>query len=268
MGGKVYGLARERLGTIVDVMVKETPFGCSTPILYMQQGERRFYVLPRHGEGEYRVSAPFVNYRANVWALKDLGVERIVAWTGPGALEREVRIGQFALPADLLDLTRGRPSTFFEGKGIGLLRPRPVFCPTLEGALDRVLTEMALRPWKGGVYAVSEGPRFETAAEVRMLRALGADMVGMTLAPEAFLARELEICYHPIAYVTSYAEGVGEADEEERRERIAEALEVLPEITWNLLELLPDAPIACSCPDAMLRYKRRGLIGDDFHEWI
>lgn len=268
MGGKVYGLARERLGQIVDILVKETPFGCSTPILYMENGDRRFYVLPRHGEGEYRVSAPFVNYRANIWALKELGTQRIVAWTGPGALSADVRIGQFALPDDLLDLTRSRPSTFFEGKGIGILRPRPVFCPTLEGALARVLTEMALRPWTGAVYAVSEGPRLETPAEVRMLRSMGADLVGMTLAPEAFLARELEICYHPIAYVTSYAEGVAELDDEERRDRIAEALELLPEITWNLLENLPDTACACSCQDAMLRYKQRGLIGDDFHDWI
>lgn len=268
MGGKVYGLARERLGTIVDVLVKETPFGCSTPILYMKYGDRRFYVLPRHGEGEYRVTAPFVNYRANVWALKELGTERIVAWTGPGALSREVRIGQFVLPKDLIDLTRSRHSTFFEGKGIGLLRQRPVFCPTLEGVLERVLTEMALQPWTDAVYAVSEGPRLETPAEIRMLRRLGADLVGMTLAPEAFLARELEICYHPIAYVTSYAEGVGEIGDEERRERIAEALELLPEITWNLLQLLPETAYACSCQDSMLRYKQRGIIGDDFREWI
>ncbi len=268
MGGKVYGLARERLGTIVDILVKETPFGCSTPILYMENGDRRFYVLPRHGEREYRVSAPFVNYRANVWALKELGTERIVAWTGPGALSADTRIGRFALPGDLLDMTRSRPSTFFEGKGIGLLRPKPVFCPTLEVALERVLTTMALQPWVGPVYAVSEGPRFETPAEVRMLQSLGADLVGMTLAPEAFLARELEICYHPIAYVTNYAEGAGQVEEEDRRERIAEALELLPEITWNLLEVLPTTAYACSCQDAMMRYKQRGIIGDDFHDWI
>lgn len=268
MGGKVYRLARERIGSVVDVLVKETPFGCSTPILFMERGERRFYVLPRHGEREYRVSAPFVNYRANVWALKELGVRRIVAWTGPGALSTDYRIGEFVLPADLIDLTRRRESTFFENKGIGLLRQGPMFCPTVGSALEDVLRSMALGPRTGAVYAVSEGPRFETAAEVRMIRGLGADLVGMTLAPEAFLARELEMCYHPIAYVTSYAEGVGEVDEERRRRRVDEALEVLPEITWNLLEVLPTVVPACSCEDSMLRYKRRGRIGDDFHEWI
>lgn len=267
-GGKAYGLARERLGRVCDVLVKETPFGCSTPISFMEHGDRRFYVLPRHGEREYRVSAPFVNYRANVWALKELGTRRIVAWSGPGAVSTSYRIGEFAIPGDLIDLTRGRDTTFFENRGHGLLRQRSVFCPTLAGVLDRVLTEMALRPKVGGVYAVSEGPRLETPAEVRMIRRLGGDLVGMTLAPEAFLARELEMCYHPIVYVTNYAEGVAEVDDEERRERVDEALEVLPEITWNLLEMLPSTPSACSCEDAMLRYKRRGVIGDDFHTWI
>lgn len=267
-GGKLYRLARERLGNVRDTLVKETPFGCSTPILFMEQGDRRFYVLPRHGQREYRVTAPFVNYRANIWALKELGTRQIVAWTGPGSLSVEHRIGGFVLPGDLIDLTRHRPTTFFEGKGYGILRQRPVFCPTLERALVGVLEGMALAPDKGAVYAVSEGPRLETPAEVRMLRALGADLVGMTLAPEAFLARELEMCYHPIAYVTNHAEGVAEVDDDERRERIDEALELLPEITRNLLEDLPTRKAACSCEDSMLRYKVRGVIGDDFHEWI
>jgi purine nucleoside phosphorylase len=268
-GGKVYRLARERLGTITDVLVKETPFGYSTPILFMQHGERRFFVLPRHGEREYRVTAPFVNYRANLWALKDLGTRRIVAWSGPGALDTAFRIGEFVLPVDLIDLTRHRPATFFENKGIGILRQGAVFCSTLQGALDQVLNEMAIGPVRRVIYAVSEGPRLETPAEVRMLQRLGADVVGMTLAPEAFLARELEMCYHPVAYVTAFAEGVAAHVPAEERDRlVAEALEVMPEIIWNLLEALPHAAYACSCQDAMLRYKQRGLIGDDFKEWI
>ena len=121
---------------------------------------------------------------------------------------------------------------------------------------------------EGAVYAVCEGPRFETAAEVRMLQGMGADLVGMTLAPEAFLARELEMCYHPVAYVTAYAEGVAEVELEERQRRVDEALERLPEFTSLFLDLLPDAAWVCSCQDAMLRYKRRGQISDDFHDWI
>ena len=131
----MYRLARERLGTISDVLVKETPFGCSTPILFMQHGDRRFFLIPRHGEREYKVTASFINYRANVWALKELGVERVVAWTGPGSLTTRFRIGDLVLPDDLIDMTRHRPTTFFENKGVGILRQNPVFCPTLCGAL-------------------------------------------------------------------------------------------------------------------------------------
>ena len=267
-GGKVYQLARDRLGSLVDVLVKETPFGCSSPILFLESAGHRFFVLPRHGEKEYRVSAPFVNYRANVWALKELGVSRIVAWSGPGALSTRFRIGQFVLPADLIDLTRHRATTFFENLGFGLLRPSPVFCPSLERPLRHVLDILGEEVVESVVYAVCEGPRFETPAEVRMLQGMGADLVGMTLAPEAFLARELEMCYHPVTYVTAYAEGVAVVDAEERRRDVDAVLERLPEFTSLLLELLPDAACVCSCQDAMLRYKRRGLISDDFHDWI
>jgi 5'-methylthioadenosine phosphorylase len=127
---------------------------------------------------------------------------------------------------------------------------------------------MDLDTKRGAVYAVCEGPRLETPAEVRMLQRMGADLVGMTLAPEAFLARELEMCYHPVAYVTAYAEAAEKVDDEERRRRINGALDLLPALTWNLLDRLPTVAYACSCQDAMMRYKRRGLIGDDFREWI
>jgi 5'-methylthioadenosine phosphorylase len=274
-GGKMYRLARERLGAISDVLVKETPFGCSTPILFMEHGERRFYLMPRHGEREYQVTAPFINYRANIWALKELGVERLVAWTGPGSLTPSLRVGDLVLPDDLIDMTRNRPTTFFENKGIGILRQSPTFCPTLGAVLEQVLAEMAIKHARAAVYVVSEGPRHETRAEARALRAMGGDLVGMTLAPEAFLARELEMCYHPIAQVTAWAEGVAEdagatapGSEEERQARIDDTLQLVPEIVWNLLELLPTAAWACSCQDSMLRYKKRKLISDDFHTWI
>ena len=149
-----------------------------------------------------------MNYRAIVWALKELGVRRIVAWSGPGAVSTKLRIGDFALPDDLLDLTHRREKTFFESKGIGILRQSPMFCPQLRKVVSAGLAELGLDAHDGGTYAVTEGPRLETRAEVRMLRAAGASMVGMTLAPEAFLARELEMCYHPVCYITNYAEGV------------------------------------------------------------
>ena len=272
-GGRIYHLAKDRLGIVKDILVKETPFGVSTPIHFIQHGNRPFYFVPRHGDQRYSVTAPFVNYRAIIWALKDLGVRRIVAWSGPGALRQSMKIGDFALPDDLLDLTHRRDATFFEHKGIGILRQSPMFCPQLRKVLSEVLRELRLEAHERGTYAVTEGPRLETRAEVRMLRAAGAGMVGMTLAPEAFLARELEMCYHPVCYITNYAEGVrrnapSPEERDSERAHLEERVNALSEIIPYLIEKLADAPYFCPCPDSMLRYKKRGVIGDDFREWI
>jgi 5'-methylthioadenosine phosphorylase len=272
-GGRIYHLAKDRLGIVKDILVKETPFGPSTPVYFIQHGERPFYFVPRHGDQRYSVTAPFVNYRAMIWALKDLDVQRIVAWSGPGALKQTMKIGDFALPDDLLDLTHSRDRTFFDNQGIGILRQSPMFCPQLRKVLSAGLQELGLEAHEGGTYAVTEGPRLETRAEVKMLRAAGASMVGMTLAPEAFLARELELCYHPVCYITNYAEGVRRkpaVPEERDRERahLEQRVDALAQIIPYLIDKLADAPYHCPCPDSMLRYKQRGMIGDDFHEWI
>jgi 5'-methylthioadenosine phosphorylase len=272
-GGRIYHLAKDRLGIVKDVLVKETPFGPSTPIYFIRHGDRPFYFVPRHGHERYSVTAPFVNYRAMIWALKELGVQRIVAWSGPGAVKQTLKIGDFALPDDLLDLTYRRDGTFFENKAIGILRQSPMFCPQLKKVVSEGLQELGLEAHDGGTYAVTEGPRLETRAEIRMLRVAGASMVGMTLAPEAFLARELELCYHPVCYITNYAEGVRRriASPEEReseRSQLEERVNALSRIIPYLIAKLAEAPYYCPCPDSMLRYKKRGVIGDDFREWI
>jgi 5'-methylthioadenosine phosphorylase len=130
------------------------------------------------------------------------------------------------------------------------------------------------------VYAVTEGPRLETADEVRMIARLGGELVGMTLAPESFLARELEICYHPLCYVTNWAEGVKDLPfqggelfdgmlEEERRQRVDAAVAGFCGIVRELaLRHELNGKRDCPCSQAMLRYRRQDRIGDDWHEWI
>jgi 5'-methylthioadenosine phosphorylase len=230
-----------------------------------------------------------VNYRANIYAAKSLGITRIVAWTGPGAVARRFRPGDMVLPDDLLDFTRNRPSTFYEGKGIGFIRQFPVFCETLRNALRDAAGRGALLRTKtgrydgsvhfGGTYACTEGPRLETPAEVRFLGRAGADLVGMTLCPEAFLARELEICYAPVAYVTNYAEGVrkmpyrrgalfegmlppGEA------EAVEAAKNAIPGIAIAAARAVAGEERDCPCAVSMERYRKRGVIGPDFRGWI
>ncbi|MGQ9456414.1 MAG: MTAP family purine nucleoside phosphorylase [Armatimonadota bacterium] len=262
----------QRIGTI------RTPFGLSSPLYVVCCSDFEVLVLSRHGESGYEVSAPFVNYRANIWALKELGVERIIAWSGPGAIDRSIEIGEIIVPADLIDETRGRASTFYEGRGLGFIRMNPLFCPEIASRLRSVITGKQGRCRNCDVYVCTQGPRLETAAEIRKFALYGATLVGMTLAPEAFLARELEICYCPICYVSNYAEGVvkrpyvaGELFEgmlaPDERAKVDAALAMLPDIILEAFTLLPEKR-ECPCCRSMERYKSRGLIKDDWHTWI
>lgn len=254
-----------------------TPFGLSGPLYRVRIGDARFLFLPRHGETGHEIAAPWVNYRANIYALKEHGISRIWAWSGPRALDNSLNIGDYVLPNDLIDDTRGRESTFYKGTGIGL-RQQPVFCLELHDAAVITLSRLRVPYRPEGIYLCTQGPRLETQAEVRRYRDWRAHLAGMTLAPEAFLARELEICYHPLCYVTSYAEGVkqrgvspGESMEElleeAEREATAEAIGRMFDIAAAVSRALPDER-QCPCALAMEQYRSEGRIGEDWHTWI
>lgn len=280
-GSGAYALPPGTLGERLSSRRLRTPYGLSNPVHLCESAGFRFLFLSRHGEKGYEKTAPYVNYRANIYAAKSLGVARIVAWTGPGAISRKVRPGDLVLPDDLLDFTRNRPSTFYEGKGIGFIRQAPVFCETLREALRSAAKrcEGRVKLHFGGTYACTEGPRLETPAEIRFLARAGADLVGMTLCPEAFLARELEICYAPVAYVTNYAEGVrkmayrrgalfegmlppGEAADVEA------AKNAIPGIAIAAARAVAGEERDCPCAVSMERYRKRGVIGPDFRGWV
>ena len=263
-----------------------TPYGLSNPVHLCEKAGFRFLFLSRHGEEGYGKTAPYVNYRANIYAAKSLGVTRIFAWTGPGAISRKFLPGDLVLPDDLLDFTRNRPSTFYEGKGIGFLRQFPVFCETLREALRGAWGSReggkrgeTGRFHSGGTYACTEGPRLETPAEVRFLARAGADLVGMTLCPEAFLARELEICYAPVAYVTNYAEGVRKMPYRPGTlfegmlppgggAAVEAAKNAIPGIAIAAARAVAGEERDCPCAVSMERYRRRGVIGPDFRRWV
>ena len=289
-GSGAYSLPPGTPGARLSSRRVRTPYGLSNPVHLCEKDGFRFFFLSRHGEKGYETTAPYVNYRANVYAAKSLGVTRIIAWTGPGAISRKYRPGDLVLPDDLLDFTRNRPSTFYEGKGIGFLRQYPVFCEVLRGALrDAAQRGGALRGFAkrsgagrlhfGGTYACTEGPRLETPAEIRFLAGAGADLVGMTLCPEAFLARELEICYAPVAYVTNYAEGVRKMPYRrgalfegmlppEEASAVEDAKNAIPGIAIAAGRALAAAERDCPCAVSMERYRKRGLVGPDFREWV
>ncbi|MEA1996708.1 MAG: MTAP family purine nucleoside phosphorylase [Gemmatimonadota bacterium] len=287
-GSGAYDITLSRIGKLSGTIKIETPFGDSTPVslisVHSVNGMVAF--ISRHGSGGYRITAPDVNYRANIWALKELGTTRILSWSGPGAIDKSLSPGDYVLPEDLIDLTSGRESTFFKGTGLGFIRQNPVFCPQMRSILADSIKELAMDFHDGGVYAVTQGPRLETPAEIRMIERLGGNLVGMTLAPEAFLARELEICYHPCCYVANPAEGIKEMPyragelfegmllkegEGTGEKKVRKAVQGFPEIILEAARRIEGAKEAgrdCPCASSMLRYRRAGVIGNDWRTWI
>lgn len=258
---------------------QETPFGQSQPIHLVHCDSGNYLFLSRHGEAGYTIAAPFVNYRANIYALKDLGVTQILSWSGPGAISTEYSIGQFIVIDDIIDETRRRKSTFFEQGGLGFIRQNPVFCPRLRKTLMCALQELGLKHSGGGTYVCTEGPRLETPAEIRKFKSYGADLVGMTAAPEVFLARELEMCYATLCYVTNYAEGIREKSfqpgvlfeglaSKADLELVEKSVEQFPMIIEKVAQKIGTSEADCACGKLMQRYRDRGAIGENWREWM
>lgn len=263
---------------------QETPFGKSRPIFLFERPGGSFLFLSRHGEKGYSIAAPFVNYRANIYALKSLGVRQILSWSGPGAISTDYKVGQLVIIDDILDETRNRASTFFEYRGLGFIRQNPVFCPYMRKLIEEVVSGLKLDFTVGGTYVCTEGPRLETPAEIRKFALCGGHLVGMTLVPEAFLAKEFEMCYAPLCYVTNYAEGVKAAEfkpgvlfdglaNEEQLQAVEKTVGAFPGIVETLAALVEknisaEKEPACKCSRAMQRYRDRGDIGDEWREWI
>ncbi|MEK6796194.1 MAG: MTAP family purine nucleoside phosphorylase [Spirochaetota bacterium] len=279
-GSNGYRIISEAKITFLGEKRITTPFGKSEPIFIIQNDPIPVYYLSRHGQKGYSIAAPFVNYRANIYALKKLGVSSIISWSGPGAIDTSYQVGDLVLPEDILDETRYRERTFYKGSGLGFVRQNPVFCPTIRSFLKTVMAKMNEPVREGGVYVCTDGPRLETKAEIRKFALSGASFVGMTLAPECFLARELEMCYHPLCYITNYAEGVVERAYKSgelfegmntgaETEKFKRAVSRLPDIVRAVAEHASTAGNAdCVCRKSMERYKKRGDIKNDWWEKI
>jgi len=189
---------------VQEEVVVETPFGAPSDNLVVGKlAGRRVAFLARHGRG-HRLSPSELNYRANIYAMKSLGVERIISLSAVGSLKEEHKPLDFVIPDQFVDRTRGRISTFF-GEGlvahIGFSDP---ICPQLADVVTDACTAAGVTAKKGGSYLCMEGPAFSTRAESNLYRSWGMDVIGMTNLTEAKLAREAEICYVTVAMVTDY----------------------------------------------------------------
>lgn len=238
---------------VVERRELSTPFGApSGPVVLGSLEGRLVAFLARHGEG-HRLNPSEVNYRANVYALKAVGVERVVAVSACGSLRQEIEPGRFVVPDQLFDATRGRERTFFgEGVVVHLSAPDP-FCPALSDRLASAAEEAGVPLRRGGTYLTIEGPRFSTRAESQAYRNWGMSIIGMTTSPEAFLAREAEMCYAVLAHVTDY--DVWHVEEQPVTvemvvQRLRQNTRHVEVAIRRLVRELP-FPRTCSCPQAL-----------------
>lgn len=189
-------------------VVQDTRFGSVDVTIGSYHGNEVAFI-PRHGS-KHSVPPHLVNYRANILALYKLGVKNILATAAVGSLNFDLKPGQFVLVDQFLDFTKCRPTTFYEGGDLGVVHCDMTvpYCPELRQAMMQAASELKFSVLNGGIYVCSEGPRFETAAEILMFKQLGGDVVGMTSVPEVCLARELGMCYATVATITNFAAGI------------------------------------------------------------
>jgi 5'-methylthioadenosine phosphorylase len=190
--------------TDIEEVDLSTPFGkpSDTIVIGTLQGKRVAF-LPRHGRG-HRILPSELNARANVYALKSLGVEWIISVSACGSMKEEIAPSDIVIPDQIIDRTKGRESTFFGNGLVVHVSFAEPFCPELSDILYTSAKKAGASVHKGGTYVCMEGPRFSTKAESKMHRLWDVDIIGMTAIPEAVLAREAEICYATIAMATDY----------------------------------------------------------------
>jgi 5'-methylthioadenosine phosphorylase len=163
--------------------------------------------LPRHGS-MHHIQPHKINYRANIWGFRELGVKKIISVGASGGISGRMKPGLITLPDQIIDMTSGRPSTFYDEEEVIHVDFTEPFCRDLRNYLIRAAEQSKVGVGESGLYVCVNGPRLETAAEIKTFSLWGADMVGMTAMPEASLARELEICFAGISVITNYAAGI------------------------------------------------------------
>ena len=266
------GLYRVKGLEILEEIEVKTPFGePSSPIVKARYGDYTLFFLARHGKN-HQYPPHRVPYRANLWALKELGIKYVIGVNAVGGINRFLRPGDFVIVDQFVDFTKGRTYTFYEGKfsppcegkdkyGKLLSQKKVVhidvtepFCPTLRGILKEVLTRKGFSHHFGGTYVATEGPRLETPAEIKMFALLGCDVVGMTMVPEVVLAKELEMHYAGLCVVTNPAAGLkGEKlTSEEVINLMKQKEEQIKEVILQTAEKVYNHPNwECGCEDSL-----------------
>jgi 5'-methylthioadenosine phosphorylase len=242
----------EGLEDVREVEVS-TPFGpTSDNLITGTYAGRTLVFIPRHGKG-HRFLPSEVPYRANIWALKSLGVEAIISISAVGSLAEEARPGDIVLPDQFIDRSVGRDSTFFGNGIVGHVAMADPVCNGLGDAIMSIAGDVDATFHRGGTYLCMQGPQFSTRGESNLYRQWGARIIGMTNATEAKLAREAEICYTTVALVTDY-DCWHETEEEVSVEAILEVLHrnvnTAKDIIRKVVPTLSAAERTCACASA------------------
>jgi len=227
-----------------------TPFG-EAQVIVGTFNEVAIAFLARHGGG-HEIPPHKVNYRANISALKEIGVKRVLATTAVGSLKKELFPGSLVITDQFIDFTKNRPHTFYDGEDSGSVVVHTDFtepyCPELRACLKNVLSGKGIFFSEKGTYICTEGPRYETPAEIKAFALWGADVVGMTNVPEVTLAREAGLCYANLSLVTNFAAGISPnyLTHREVVEVMKEKISFIREVFVEVLISLPEER-ACRC---------------------
>lgn len=245
------GTGFEKLFASFKKIIVGTPYGFTTLLFVGEIGGKDLFFLPRHGF-EHSVPPHKVNYKANIYALHKVGVKRTIAVNAVGAVNESLKPGDIVVPHDFADFTKTRSTTFYDEAPVTHIDVSQPYCPEIRKTLIETAEKINMQIWPKAVLVCTEGPRFETPAEIEMFRRLGFDIVGMTGLPEAVLARELEICYACVCFISNMAAGIQERLTP--KEVFDISRKVQPKIEQLLIETVKALPVerkSCPCMDAL-----------------
>ena len=248
----------DMLSNIYETSVK-TAFGNVDVKVGSYNGKDVVFIC-RHGFN-HSVPPHLINYRANIAALKLLGVKRVITTSAVGTLNESMPPGSLILLDQFMDFTSGREATFFNGgdEGVIHLDYTNPYCESLKGYIMRAADDIGMDVVNGGCYVCTQGPRFETAAEIRMMKMMGAGVVGMTNVPEVVLAREAEMCYASIAMATNWAAGMSDQPltHEEVVDFMSDNVSKFKKLILRTVDLI-DENSECGCNSILSSMKEKG----------
>ncbi|MDD3437107.1 MAG: S-methyl-5'-thioadenosine phosphorylase [Candidatus Gastranaerophilales bacterium] len=239
----------------IEEIKMETPYGMPSDSLFIGQiGKHKVAFMPRHGRN-HTIMPHLINYRANVWAMKSVGVERVISPCAAGSLQKHIQPGEFVICDQFIDWTDGRISTTIQGPIVSHPSPADLYCPELRELALKTAQQEGIVAHKTGTVVVINGPRFSTKAESKFFTNQGWEVINMTAFPENYLVKEMDMCPLNISLITDYDAGlVGDVPPVSHHEVIKvfnSNLEKLKRLLFTMIENIPEERLICNCGQTM-----------------